>query len=108
MINVIVSYTVQPGFVESNKNNIRLFLKDFQELDTHHFSYEVLLKEDGVTFVHISSYENKDIQQQILNVPSFLEFQRKRDESGLNDSHKVAVMEFIGSSNSQWPIANSQ
>jgi len=32
----------------------------------------------------------------ILNIPSFKEFQRLRDESGLNDSHKVEILQSIG------------
>ncbi len=30
MINVIVTYTVNPGFVSSNKANIQKFLEDFK------------------------------------------------------------------------------
>lgn len=98
MINVIVTYTVKSSYVEENKLNIQTFLDDFNNMKDNKFSYTVLLKDDGVTFVHISQYENETVQQQILNVPSFLEFQRKRDESGLNNSHKVDVLQFIGSS----------
>jgi hypothetical protein len=46
------------------------------------------VKEDGVTFVHYSNYINEEVQHEVLNVPSFKEFQRLRDESGLNGSHK--------------------
>lgn len=98
MINVIVSYRVNPGFVEENKVNIARFLEDFQKLDKNRFSYNVLLKEDGVTFVHISSYADEAMQQAILNTPSFLEFQKKRDESGLNNSHQVEVLQLVGAS----------
>lgn len=98
MINVIVSYRVNPEFVEENKTNIGRFLDDFSEMGQGAFSYNVLLKEDGVTFVHISSYKDADIQNKILNTPSFLEFQKKRDESGLNNSHQVEVLQLIGAS----------
>lgn len=98
MINVIVSYRVQAGFVEENKSNIADFLADFRKLDNNKFSYRVFLKDDGVTFIHISNYADENIQKEILNTPSFLAFQKKRDNSGLNDSHKVEVLQFIGSS----------
>ncbi|WP_343604523.1 hypothetical protein [Fluviicola sp.] len=97
MISVIVTYQVNPEFSEQNKANIQRFLTDFESLDHTQFKYTVLCKEDGISFVHLSNYENKEIQEQLLHVPSFKEFQRLRDESGLNDSHRVEVLEMIGS-----------
>lgn len=92
MINVIVTYTVKPEFVSENKNNVQKFLNDFKNLDQSKFEYKVFVKEDGVTFVHFSNYENEEVQNMVLNIPSFKEFQRIRDESGLNDSHKVEFL----------------
>ena len=93
MINVIVSYTVKSEFVSENKNNIQKFLNDFKTLDQAKFEYKVFVKEDGITFVHFSNYENEEVQNEVLNIPSFKEFQRLRDESGLNDSHKVEFLQ---------------
>lgn len=98
MISVKVTYTVKPEFVAQNKTNIKSFLQDFKELKTLDFKYEVFLSENGVTFLHIASYKNETIQDQILNIASFKEFQKKRDESGLNDSHKFELLEHVGSS----------
>ncbi|AMR41661.1 hypothetical protein A4C53_RS15085 [Elizabethkingia anophelis] len=95
MINVLVSYTVKPEYVEENITNIKNFLEDFKQLDQSKFDYKVYLKEDGITFLHYSNYENKDIQYEVLNVPSFKEFQRLRDESGLNGSHQVNFLQSI-------------
>jgi len=99
MIVVIVTYTVKPEFVEQNKQHIQQFLRDFKNLDTSGFEYNVYTKEDNLTFVHHSIYKNEKIQTEVLNVPSFKEFQRLRDESGLNDSHKVEVLNLVGSTN---------
>lgn len=96
MINVIVTYTVKPEFVSENKNNIQRFLNDFKTLDQTKFEYKVFVKEDSVTFVHFSNYENEEVQNMVLNIPSFKEFQRLRDESGLNDSHKVEILQSVG------------
>jgi quinol monooxygenase YgiN len=95
MINVIVTYTVQPEFVSENKANIQNFLKDFKKLDQSVFEYKVYLKKDGVTFMHYSNYSNEEVQHEVLNIPSFKEFQRLRDESGLNDSHHVDFLQPI-------------
>ena len=99
MIHVTVSYQVKPEFVAENKTNIRKFLKDFEALNTSEFLYRVFLKEDGLTFVHASSYSDEAVQKKVLNVPSFLEFQRQRDESGLNNSHQVEILEWVGGTN---------
>ncbi|PJJ67855.1 hypothetical protein [Chryseobacterium geocarposphaerae] len=95
MINVMVTYTVKPEFVSENKANIQKFLDDFKKLDPAAFEYKVYLKEDGVTFLHSSNYINEEVQHEVLNVPSFKEFQRLRDESGLNGSHKVEILQSI-------------
>ncbi|GAB0156018.1 hypothetical protein CHRYSEOSP005_12800 [Chryseobacterium sp. Alg-005] len=95
MINVVVTYTVNPEFVSENKVNIQKFLDDFEKLDQSTFEYKVYLKEDGVTFLHYSNYINEEVQHEVLNVPSFKEFQRLRDESGLNGSHKVEILQSI-------------
>ena len=97
MISVIVTYTVKPGFVDQNKQNIQQFLKDFTKLDTAGFQYTVYTKDDHVTFVHHSIYKDEKIQTEVLNVPSFKEFQKLRDESGLNGTHKIEVLNFVGS-----------
>lgn len=95
MINVIVSYTVKPEFVTENKTNLQKFLDDFKNLDQETFEYKVYIKEDGVTFLHYSNYINEEVQHEVLNVPSFKEFQKLRDESGLNGSHKVEILQSI-------------
>ena len=98
MISVKVTYTVKPDFVEQNKANIKIFLEDFKQLNPSDFKYEVFLCDDGITFLHLSSYNNEAIQNHILNVPSFKNFQKERDESCLNNSHKFELLEPIGSS----------
>lgn len=95
MINVMVTYTVKPEFVSENKANIQKFLDDIKKLDQTTFEYKVYLKEDGVTFLHSSNYINEEVQHEVLNVPSFKEFQKLRDESGLNGSHTIEILQSI-------------
>lgn len=98
MITVKVTYTVKSEFVETNKQNINKFLSDFKKLNPSEFSYNVYLQEDGITFLHFSTYKNEEIQKQILNIPSFKSFQEERDKSGLDDTHKVEILSLVGSS----------
>ena len=97
MINVVVTYTVPKDFVQENEQNISKFLKDFQILDQSRFSYRIL-KENENTFIHISKYADEAIQKELLAVPSFLEFQKQRDESCEDIQQTIEVFEFVGSS----------
>ncbi|AEA45294.1 hypothetical protein [Fluviicola taffensis] len=97
MISVIVTYQIKPEFVEQNKENIQAFLNDFEQLDASKFKYNVFVKEDGVSFVHYSQYSDEEMQNMLLNIKSFKAFQQMRDESGLNDSHRVEILQSIGS-----------
>lgn len=102
MISIIVTYKINNEFVEQNKSNVAKFIRDFEELDTSQFQYNVFTKEDGLTFVHHSLYKNKQIQRDILNVPSFLEFQKQRDEIGLQGEPKIEIVNLIESSEKKW------
>ena len=98
MITVKVTYGVKKDFVSKNRENISLFMNDFKTMVTDDFQYDVYMLDDGETFVHISSYANTEIQQMILNTPSFKEFQKQRDKSGLTKPHNLEVLNFIASS----------
>jgi uncharacterized protein YbcV (DUF1398 family) len=98
MISTKVTYTVKPDFAGQNKANINAFLTDFKKMAHVNFLYNVYLQEDGATFVHVSMYENEDVQQEVLNVPSFLQFQSERDASGLIIAPTIEKLSLIGSS----------
>lgn len=98
MIIVKVTYTVKPYFVQRNQENINLFMVDFKKLNTDDFRYVSYLCGDGKTFVHLSHYKNEEIQKHLLQVPSFLSFQKLRDESGLEGSPQIEVMQLVASS----------
>jgi hypothetical protein len=98
MIIVKVTYTVKPDFVAQNEKNIQLFMEDFQKLHTNDFRYTIYLCEDGKTFVHLSHYKNEGIQKQLLEVPSFLSFQKQRDESKLELAPTIETMCLVSTS----------
>ena len=102
MISVIVTYKIKKEFVERNKFNIEKFITDFKKLDSSEFQYNVFTKEDGLTFVHHSLYKNERIQKDLLNVPSFLEFQKQRDEIGLDGTPEIEFVNLIESSDKKW------
>lgn len=102
MISVIVTYRIKKEFVERNKANIEKFIQDFEKLDPSEFQYNVFTKQDGLTFVHHSLYKNEQIQKDLLNVPSFLEFQKQRDEIGLDRRPEIEFVDLIASTDKNW------
>lgn len=97
MIAVKVTYTVKSGYETQNKERIQNFLSDFKKLDSAQFLYTVFQKEGSTTFVHLSQYQNSDIQQELLITPSFLHFQEQRDKN-LASEPKIEVLTYIGAS----------
>lgn len=98
MIIAKVTYTVKPDFVNKNKESIKSFMEDFQKLNTNDFRYTIYSCEDGKTFVHLSHYKNEGIQKQLLEVPSFLSFQKQRDESTLEFVPTIETIRLVSSS----------
>lgn len=96
MINVMVSYSVEKDFSSKNRENIAEFLKDFESLNQKKFSYQILAKDENF-FVHISKYADEDIQKELLQIPSFLKFQKMRDEN-LLEQPKIEIFQLEGSS----------
>jgi uncharacterized membrane-anchored protein YitT (DUF2179 family) len=84
--------------VAQNKANIQLFLIDFKSLNRKDFIYSIYIESNGNTFVHLTQYTNVEVQQLLLNVPSFLEFQQQRDISGLVSEPEIEFLELFDSS----------
>ncbi|RYD99247.1 MAG: hypothetical protein EOP54_04870 [Sphingobacteriales bacterium] len=97
MIVVKVTYSVQEAYISTNIEMIRNFLADFKKLDHTQFVYTVFQGAENNTFIHLSQYKNKEIQQVILNTPSFLHFQELRDKN-LASEPEIEILDFIGSS----------
>ncbi len=97
MIVVKVTYTVNDEYVNTNKELIQALLTDFKKLDQTQFLYSIFQSKDGKTFIHTSQYKNKDIQQILLNTPSFLHFQEQRDKN-LASEPTIEFLNYIGAS----------
>lgn len=81
MIVVKVTYIVKENYINTNKEFIQSFMNDFKKYDHSQFLYSVYQTENDQTFVHISHYQNKEIQQKLLNTKSFIHFQEQRDKN---------------------------
>lgn len=104
MIVYKVIYTVTESFVQRNEENVKAFLADFRALDTNSFQYNVYQGKDKKTFVHFSHFRDADIQNTVLNVPSFVSFQEQRDASGLEQEPSIEEVFPLGSSKEVLPL----
>ena len=97
MIVVKVTYTVKDEYVKANKELIQMFLTDFKKLDRTQFLYSIFQSEDRKTFIHTSQYKVKDIQQMLLNTPSFLHFQEQRGRNLVSEP-TIEFLNYVGAS----------
>ncbi len=97
MIVVKVTYKVNDAYVTANKECIQSFLADFAHLDNTQFIYTIFQGVEDNTFIHLSQYSNEEIQQTLLNTPSFLHFQEQRDRN-LAAEPLIEVLRYFGSS----------
>ena len=90
MIFVKVTYTVKPEFIQRNQENINLFMADFKKLNSDEFRYTVFLGNDGKTFIHVSMYQNEEIQKNVCSMSrSSSHFKSKEMKAGLRVSRRL-------------------
>lgn len=96
MIVVKVTYAVNEAYISTNKEMIAKFLRDFEKLDNMKFRYTILQPEDPKTFIHLSQYKDKAIQEELLATVSFQKFQEERDKN-LVSKPEIEFLNYIGS-----------
>jgi hypothetical protein len=57
MTRTMVRYKVRPGQESLNEELIRGVFEELRELEPADFRYQVLVLDDGLTFVHLVEYE---------------------------------------------------
>jgi hypothetical protein len=102
---VKVTYTVDPGFVATNQENVRKFVKDIEALNNPAIRYISYLASDGKTFIHIATFDNDEAQKQFLDLPSFKSFQQQRNASALEAPENLEIINMVAAS---YPIFNSR
>ncbi|OQP58901.1 hypothetical protein [Niastella populi] len=71
---VKVTYTVNPGVVAANRENVKKFVNDIRALNNSAIRYIGYLAGDGKTFIHIGAFDNDEAQKQLPDLPSFKSF----------------------------------
>lgn len=101
MIAIKVTYTIKEDYVRANKEKIQTFLNEFEKLDNKQFVYAIYQVNGSNTFIHMSQYKNEAIQKELLNMPSFLEFQKQRDLNLITEP-TIESLTQIGISKNIW------
>lgn len=95
---VKVTYTVNPGFVATNQENVKKFVNDIAALNNPAIRYICYLAGDGKTFIHIGAFDNDEAQKQFLDLPSFKAFQQQRNGSGLEAPENLEIISLVAAS----------
>jgi len=81
MFAVKVEYSVNESYETQNKNRISKFLEAFKSLDQSRFRYSVFQDKNNHRFIHLSEYQDEEIQKELLSNKLFLKFQEERDKN---------------------------
>jgi hypothetical protein len=73
---VVVTYAIRPECRDEHVSLIEGVFAQLHAETPETVDYQVLCREDGVSFVHLSSHDTEDGSNPIPNLAAFAEFQR--------------------------------
>lgn len=79
---VKVQYTVQPEYVDQNKDNIRAVMEAIKANPIEGMLYSSYTIGEGNTFVHINIARDEDTLSKINDLPEFQAFRQQLKASG--------------------------
>lgn len=91
-----VTYTVQPTYVEQNKQNIKQVMDDLKKLENPNTKYASYLEEDGITFMHFAQYPDEETSKILTTLPSFSKFRKELKESNPITPPKSMNLSLVG------------
>jgi hypothetical protein len=93
-----IQYTVQPGFVEQNKQNVAKVMAELRAANHPGLRYSTYILEDGKTFMHLVMFNDEQSETVIPNLASFKHFQSELRGSSPEVLPKVDNLTIVGSS----------
>lgn len=98
MKTIRIQYTVQPGFAETNKQNIAKVMEELRALDHPGVRYSAYTLDDGKTFMHVVALKDEEAEKVIPNLESFKQFQTALRGSQPEAPPKFDDLALVGSS----------
>ena len=92
-----VQYTVQDGYVETNKRNIEQVMADLRQLNNPGIKYSSYQLEDGNTFMHFAVFPDEETSQILNDLESFNRFRKELKESGPESPPKAESLTMVAS-----------
>ena len=80
MKQVMVRYKVKPEFAANNEELVRRVYEELHQTAPAGIRYATFVLEDGVSFVHLASFDSDDSQNPLMDVAAFRAFQEQIGE----------------------------
>lgn len=98
MKTIRIQYTVQPGFAETNKQNIAKVMQELRALNHPGVRYSAYTLGDGKTFMHLVTLKDEEAEKVIPNLESFKHFQTQLRAGQPEVPPKFDDLALVGSS----------
>ena len=96
---VRVKYTVQPDYIEHNKQNIARVMEDVRSLNATGLKYSTFqMEEDPSTFIHVAMFSSPEDRKILGGIESFKNFQKELKESTPVAPPQPLELKLVGSS----------
>ena len=95
---VRVRYTVQPEYVDHNKENIRKVMEEVRSLNPEGLKYATFQLDDKATFIHIAMFEEHESRKILGTLKSFQTFQKELKDSQPVSPPQPIDLHLVGSS----------
>ena len=92
-----VQYTVQDGYVETNKSNIKQVMADLRQLNNPGIKYSFYILEDGKTFMHLAIFPDEETAQILNSLDSFGKFRQELKASEPEVPPKAEPLNLVAS-----------
>jgi hypothetical protein len=95
---VKVEYTVNPGYVDTNRANIQKVMDELRALGDVGILYSTYVKEDGCSFVHFSIHRDSEEPNIITSLSAFKAFSTQLRSEGLVAPPQSIKLEMVAKS----------
>jgi len=97
MLGIKVTYTVQEGYADRNKENIKNVMAELRALNRADIRYSTFVENDGKTFTHFAVWKDAE-SFKLDTLESFQKFQTELKASSPEKPPVAAPLTLVGSS----------
>ncbi|WP_259065271.1 hypothetical protein HDF24_01130 [Mucilaginibacter sp. X4EP1] len=94
---VRVQYTVRPGYVATNQQNIAAIVSELKTLKHSGIKYTTWLLPDGKTFMHFDQFESEAAHLVLQSLAAFKKFAADLEASQLEVEPRLELLSLVAS-----------